>query len=243
LTRRTIVACLAVTLAACGDGEIRLLDVDGAASDATTSDGPAGDGGADGGTDAAGDAVEEMCGACPCGLTDCGGGACVDTSSDPNHCGGCQGAPLLHNAFCHGGVPTCLPGLQLCAGSCIDFNSNPDHCGSCNATPCNQGEKCENGVCGTGACTGGHVGCAVTGRTACIDPTAGWPYCAATCSACGPNELCAAGACHPYGSAAPCTACPCASDCARVLGDAGACCPGIGGGATPICIAASACAP
>jgi hypothetical protein len=238
--------CIAVVLVACGTGEIRLLDGegDGSASDATASDANDAGTNADGGADVtAADASEEMCGACPCGLTDCGGGSCVDTTSDPNHCGSCQGQPLLHNAYCKNGIPICLPGLISCAGSCIDFASNPDHCGTCNATPCNPGEKCENGVCGTGACTGGRVGCPVSGRTACVDPAAGWPYCEATCSACAPTEMCAAGACHPYGSAAPCTTCPCASDCARVLGDAGVCCPAIGGSGSLLCVTGSACPP
>jgi hypothetical protein len=255
VTSRAYLLFVGLTLVGCGGASIDLLPSDASVDTGGGAD-AGGDGRGDGAltTDATGDAsadaavadvVEEMCGACPCGLTDCSG-TCVDTTTDPAHCGSCAGSPLLHNAFCQGSQPQCLPGLTLCNGSCFDFQSNPDHCGGCGATPCATGQKCENGVCAAGTCTPPLVGCAVTGRTACVDMTRGWPYCGSCSNVCAPTEYCAGGACHPYTSAAPCTACPCATDCARALPDAGAvaCCPDFGGvSGPPLCVAGSGCTP
>jgi hypothetical protein len=230
---------LVLPLVACGSGTIELLPPDG--STEATVDGPAG---LDARDAPVGDVVEASCGACPCGLTDCSG-QCVDTTTDPNHCGSCAGSPLLHNAYCHGGVPECLPGLTLCNGSCFDFLSDPDHCGACNATPCATGQKCENGACASGTCTPPLVGCAVTGRTACVDLSRGWPHCGSCTLVCAPTQYCAGGACHDYAPATPCTACPCAADCARALPDAGAaaCCADFVSGGPPLCVEGSGCTP
>jgi hypothetical protein len=47
----------------------------------------------------------------------CCGGACTDTSSDLNNCGGCGGK--------------CGEGLKCCGGTCMDFLMDPQNCGSC----------------------------------------------------------------------------------------------------------------
>ncbi len=225
----------ALLASACGTSTIALLPPDGSTD---------GGGDATAGGDAPADVVEELCGACPCGLVVCSG-ACVDTVDDPVYCGSCAGTGIEHNAFCRGGTQECLPGLTMCAGSCIDFLSDPDHCGSCNATPCAQGQKCENGQCGSGSCTAPLVGCPVSGRTACIDMSRGWPHCGSCSLVCAPDEYCAGGACHRYAPATPCTSCPCAADCARALSDAGstACCPGFLNGTPPLCVEGNGCTP
>jgi hypothetical protein len=236
---------------ACGGGTIDLLPLDGSVGDgpgggdaSLPEAGDAAVDSADAAVDTSADVVEEMCGTCPCGLVDCGG-QCVDTRTDPAHCGSCAGAPLLHNAYCDNGTPACLPGLTLCNGSCFDFQSNPDHCGSCGATPCVAGQKCENGACAAGTCTPPLVGCDVSGRLACIDMTRGWPTCGSCTLVCAPTEYCAGGACHAYVSAAPCVACPCPNDCARTLPDAGstACCADFVSGGPPLCVEGTGCTP
>jgi hypothetical protein len=85
----------------------------------------------------------------PCfeGETDCGGD-CVDTTSDPDHCGGCgvlcpveQGLECV-DSICVGSVP-CPPNLTDCsAGVCTDLQSDPFNCGGCGV------------VCPTGSCEG-----------------------------------------------------------------------------------------
>lgn len=83
----------------------------------------------------------------PCfdGETDCGG-ECVDTTSDPDHCGGCgvlcppeQGFQCV-DSVCVGAIP-CPPELTDCGkGECVDLASDPSNCGGCGV------------VCPTGSC-------------------------------------------------------------------------------------------
>jgi hypothetical protein len=85
----------------------------------------------------------------PCfdGETDCGG-ECVDTTSDPDHCGGCgvlcpveQGLECV-DSICEGTVP-CPVELTDCGnGVCTDLASDPLNCGGCGV------------VCPTGNCVG-----------------------------------------------------------------------------------------
>ena len=229
---------LALALAGCGDGEINLLS---RAADGSLGDG-AGDAAADapgsGDTDAPAPCVDDA--GCPCGLTSCGG-VCVDLLNDPSHCGDCA-TGSAHYQYCKAGRPACVPGFTSCAGACRDFASDPDHCGACANPPCASGEKCENGACGTGACGAGLTGCPVANnRIACVDLASGTPYCGDCTTVCGPDQICAAGACRSYAPATPCSTCPCAVDCARTEGTPSICCPGIGGGAQPICVHASSC--
>jgi hypothetical protein len=53
---------------------------------------------------------------CPTGLTECGG-ECVDTSSDPQHCGGCNAFNPNGLACCNGNVCTYINGV-CCGGTC-----------------------------------------------------------------------------------------------------------------------------
>jgi hypothetical protein len=85
--------------------------------------------------------------------TDCGGD-CVDTSSDPNHCGGCgvlcpveQGLQCV-DSVCVGDVD-CPPGLVDCGGgACVDLTSDPFNCGGCNVV-------CPTGDCIASSCIDG----------------------------------------------------------------------------------------
>jgi hypothetical protein len=231
----------ALLLVGCGsDGVIDLLPPRDAAAaapesgtDAATIDAP---------TEAGDEIAPCMNGACPCGTSDCGGGVCADLLNDPSHCGACA-KTCSHFQYCQAGRCACLPGFTLCGdGSCHDLTSDPSLCGSCFHPGCASGEKCENGVCGTGACGGGLTGCPVASNlTACVDLTRGLPYCGDCTTVCGPDQICVAGACRSYAPATPCTSCPCAADCARTEGSPATCCPGIAGGATPVCVHASAC--
>jgi alpha-tubulin suppressor-like RCC1 family protein len=71
------------------------------------------------------------------GLCDCPGpiaycnGQCVDTTADPDNCGGC-------NVPCAGGA--------CCSGECKDTTADPANCGGCNNL-CFAGEQCMASMC------------------------------------------------------------------------------------------------
>ncbi|WP_437930067.1 MXAN_6577-like cysteine-rich protein [Sorangium sp. So ce291] len=111
------------------------------------------------------------------GAPDCGGertmercdGVCVDTRTDPNHCGKC-GEQCDPGRACAGSLcrRTCLEGLTDCAGSCVDTNADPLHCGGCDRA-CDPGRPCEEGSCGCSVAPSEDIGAVapqqVTGTT------------------------------------------------------------------------------
>lgn len=80
------------------------------------------------------------------------GGACVDTASSREHCGGC-GRACPAGQVCASGVcsASCAPPLLLCGGVCIDPQTDPDHCGGC-------GVVCSTGICNGGRCRDARAG-------------------------------------------------------------------------------------
>jgi hypothetical protein len=100
--------------------------------------------------DGACDPVRERCddGTCLCrdGLVRCGG-VCVDTRSDPNHCGECDkdcGDPGVCNASkCLEG---CGDGRTDCDGACVVLGDDPLHCDAC-GSPCAGDQVCLAGAC------------------------------------------------------------------------------------------------
>ncbi len=101
----------------------------------------------------------------------CGAG-CVDTSTDPNNCGGCGNS-------CNG--------LSCCNGQCVDTSSDPNNCGVCGGT-CASDQQCINdgwlvNKCETGQCKPMVTSCGAyrcnqttkTCRTTCT-PSAGECY-------------------------------------------------------------------
>lgn len=96
--------------------------------------------------------VDASCGA----LTRCGG-ACVDTRSDPLHCGACGNVCDTTNgrASCSGGACSiaCSAGFGDCdanaANGCeTNLTTTPAHCGRC-GNACTAGRVCSAGACGT----------------------------------------------------------------------------------------------
>lgn len=71
-------------------------------------------------------------------------GACVETATDINHCGGCGHACTSYP--CTDGECRCPAGEQLCGGSCINTESDASSCGDCGAA-CPAGESCVLGEC------------------------------------------------------------------------------------------------
>jgi hypothetical protein len=55
---------------------------------------------------------------------------CVDVSTTPEHCGGCEHA-CIPGAACHAGGCSCPEGTNECPTACVDVLSSKDHCGAC----------------------------------------------------------------------------------------------------------------
>ncbi|MCG8557470.1 MAG: hypothetical protein MJD61_19610 [Proteobacteria bacterium] len=100
---------------------------------------------------------------CPDGMVDCDR-LCVDTSTNPAHCGGCtdptaqQTRACAPGALCLNGQCECGPNLTLCGNACVDINIDPSDCGGC-GNFCEGQSVCLNGLCqcppGTVECGGG----------------------------------------------------------------------------------------
>ncbi|MBZ5711592.1 hypothetical protein [Nannocystis pusilla] len=96
------------------------------------------------------DPVRERCdgGECRCrdGLVRCGE-ACVDTRSDPRHCGECDN-DCGDQGFCNNSkcVEGCGDGRVACDGACVVLASDPLHCDGC-GNGCPGDEMCLAGDC------------------------------------------------------------------------------------------------
>ncbi|WP_437734842.1 MXAN_6577-like cysteine-rich protein [Sorangium sp. So ce1335] len=136
-------------------------------------DGGGGSGAGGGGAGSPGGAGEEEDAAggsggmlCAPGLAACDG-ACVDVTSDPQHCGGCE-TRCARDETCTDGACLCKAGLEACAGKCVDLTRSQEHCGRCDAA-CGPGLVCQEGTClclvGDHEDIGGAVPHVVTGST------------------------------------------------------------------------------
>lgn len=83
------------------------------------------------------------------------GTLCLDVSSDPNNCGGCNVMCAMGEVCAAGDcVAVCAPApLQTCGGSCVDTDRDATNCGFCD-------NVCATGICINGECSdpvAGHV--------------------------------------------------------------------------------------
>ena len=81
---------------------------------------------------------------CASGRVGCDG-ACVDTQSDPRHCGACGRACAAADQ-CFGGVCVCADGQARCGSACVDLLTDATNCGACGRV-CGQGQSCCQGAC------------------------------------------------------------------------------------------------
>lgn len=77
-------------------------------------------------------------------------GACVDTKTSEQHCGGC-GKVCANGQQCENSSCKCSGSLALCNNACVDNKTDEQNCGAC-GTKCTQDQTCE-----AGKCTGGTV--------------------------------------------------------------------------------------
>lgn len=142
-------------------------------------------------------------GGSPCeqGLDDCGG-ACVDMSSEPEHCGACGNACAWGEQCIDGvcGLYCEQSGLLACDGMCVDTSKSQEHCGGC-GNACAGAEQCVAGKCTCPAnidvimCNG-----------VCVDPWSDVNNCGSCGHACSPNAQCFGGECYCQGAQQDCGA-------------------------------------
>ena len=101
-------------------------------------------------------------GTCACAGTACGG-ACVDLSSDPDHCGACDtvcgATEVCSSSACS---DACTAGLMACDRACVNTATDNLNCGGC-GNACGDEERCASGVCESGATPDGGCGCHAAG--------------------------------------------------------------------------------
>lgn len=120
-------------------------------------------------------------------------GACVNVTTDPDHCGSCAGVcdPPVSGAAtgaracsdgtcgvaCAGAAPDTCPPING-GEACVNLKTDPQFCGDCD-THCPGGKTCVNGACVT-ACAPGETMCGSTCTNTQCDPN--------NCGAC--NNVC-----------------------------------------------------
>ncbi len=137
----------------------------------------------------------------------CCGTGCVDTTSDPSHCGGCNtvckaneqctaGQCVSTSTGCFGGPP-CTGIDQCCGTGCTDVSTDPQNCSEC-GFGCPKGDTCVGGNCTAPAsCDGGPVcmgkdQCCGTG---CTDIDTDPNNCGGCKKPCPPGDTCVAATC------------------------------------------------
>jgi len=126
---------------------------------------------------------------CESGMLHCGT-SCVDTSSDPRHCGGCDNVCAAGEICLDGtcGI-ACPQGQELCDGACVDLATDRANCGACGQA-CGTAEVCVDGSCAI-ACPEGQEVCGGT----CVTLATSNEHCGACDVACGAGEACVDGSC------------------------------------------------
>lgn len=152
---------------------------------------------------------------------------CVDTATNPLHCGGCgktcRAREVCNNSLCAcragGRDQVCPMGSQCCFDGCRDVSSDVLNCGGCGIA-CKAGETCAMGKCSCGpaglACTAGQQCCPATG---CSNIQTDPNNCGMCGKKCAPGKACKAGLCE-----GECVACAmgetcCNGVCANLLND------------------------
>ena len=116
---------------------------------------------------------------------------CLDTQSDPLHCGVC-GNQCFAGDTCQAGVcvSPCGPDQAWCSGQCVDLSTDPGNCGVC-------GNGCGTGVCAAGQCaaTCPTTVCPTADGDRCVDPSADNANCGVCGNACNADQACVSGTC------------------------------------------------
>lgn len=83
---------------------------------------------------------------CAAGLDRCGG-RCVNSLSDPAHCGGC-GLSCPADKLCQAGacVSSCTQPYSACGAACVVLYQDDQNCGACGKA-CSGSQHCDNASC------------------------------------------------------------------------------------------------
>ena len=189
-----------------------------------------------GGSDAArSDGGDGSTPACATGELVCGG-ACIDPSSDSDHCGGCDSPCGVGQSCDTAGCACDDESRTLCGTTCADFETDAMHCGGC-SRPCGMDEECFMGGCLAG-CATGETRCGTDCADTTTDPTHCGGCAGAGGAACAMSEECLDGACVVV--CAP-TETRCGTECANTSTSPAHCggCAGMGGS---VCASGEICA-
>lgn len=133
---------------------------------------------------------------CEGDTVDCNG-TCVDTTSDPAHCGGCGLACDDGQACSEGSCTVCEVPTMPCEGACVDTTHDPAHCGGC-GNACGPAQLCALGQC-VDECPPPTMSC----EGVCIDVGSDEANCGMCGTVCAADETCSGGQCSA--PADPCT--------------------------------------
>jgi hypothetical protein len=137
---------------------------------------------------------------CDPGYDDCNGnpndGCETDTTTDPEHCGGCMNPCSIPNAkaACVNSscaLDQCLTGFDDCtsaAGCETNVSSSVQHCGGCDLTCSRAGatsSSCTNGMCDPPTCDASHLNCDGKNANGCEMDGTTPANCGACTNACG----------------------------------------------------------
>lgn len=122
---------------------------------------------------------------CTAEQTDCGG-TCINTGSNPLHCGAC-GKECGAEFLCQGGLCVCSEGKTQCGATCSDTLTDNANCGLC-GTVCSGGTTCQGGSC---ECAAEQTFCTDT----CVDTQTDAEHCGACGTVCETYESCVSGIC------------------------------------------------
>jgi hypothetical protein len=162
-------------VSACGQDTFLLRNSDGGDDgSATTVDGPP--------------SIDEVA---PC--SQCGS-SCVDLTTDPNNCGGCNNQ-CSAGQVCRGAQCGCAGNRALCGtaanATCVDLMADSANCGSC-GNQCAANTTCNAGKCD---CLGTEMLCGADVNATCTYLTNDHANCGACGNACPPGANCQNGAC------------------------------------------------
>ncbi len=122
------------------------------------------------------------------------GGACVDTSRDPDHCGGCDSPCTTLGEKCIEGTCQCPEGALICGDGCVDVRLDVNNCGSC-GNACTGDDVCVLGECVENPCPTDQLPC--NGPDGCVYVPSSIEHCGACGISCdGQGQWCEDGRCR-----------------------------------------------